>query len=650
MVRNKKILAVAAITALLGVTSACGSDDDDSSSTSGGPEKADMVVWLNGADTPQEARDWLKETFEEDHPGSTLTIEEQEWDGLVERLTTALSSEDETPDVVEVGNTQAPTFTTAGAFSDLTGELDEWGGDDLLPGFVEAGDRRRQDVRRAVLRGLDVRLLPQGPLREGRTSRCPTTMEEFVAAAEALKADNARPANFSGYWLPGQDWRDGVAFLWDAGGDFASSDGGEWEGTLGSPESLEGLTTFQNLFANASGAPADANEADPVTPFCAGEIGMMSRPGWVMGLLTDPDAGCPDLAENVGVFALPGSDGGPAPVLLGGSDIAIAAQTQQPGPGAGHRRADAERRLPGHPGRGRPDPGAKQSLSTLLGDDEFAQATIEAASNAKLTPAAANWATVEGTRILEDLFGQIAQGGDVEELATDADQRHHATTRRLTRRVAYGAAPRGPSRSPAAAAPCGCAAMRPRCTRRRRGPFALHGCAPGTTARDAESACHTPHAVARRPGPPPRCSSPSRSATRWCARWSCPSRSSVSRSSSDARRSGSGWATTARWSATPTSGPCLRTVVFCFVNAALTMGIGVGIALLMTRMSRWVRLAVQGGLLLAWATPVVAAMIVWQFLFDTQYGVVNSVLTSLGSDHDGHSWLLQPLSFFASPR
>jgi len=90
----------------------------------------------------------------------------------------------------------------------------------------------------------------------------------------------------------------------------------------------------------------------------------------------------------------------------------------------------------------------------------------------------------------------------------------------------------------------------------------------------------------------------------------------------------------------------LRTVLFCFVNAALTMGIGMGIALLMTRMSRWVRLAVQGGLLLTWATPVVAAMIVWQFLFDTQYGVVNSVLTSLGSDHEGHSWLIEPLSFF----
>jgi N,N'-diacetylchitobiose transport system permease protein len=91
----------------------------------------------------------------------------------------------------------------------------------------------------------------------------------------------------------------------------------------------------------------------------------------------------------------------------------------------------------------------------------------------------------------------------------------------------------------------------------------------------------------------------------------------------------------------------LRTVLFCFVNAGLTMGIGVGIALLMTRMSTWVRVLVQAGLLLTWATPVVAAMIVWQFLFDTQYGVVNSVLTALGSDHDGHSWLAEPVSFFS---
>lgn len=90
-----------------------------------------------------------------------------------------------------------------------------------------------------------------------------------------------------------------------------------------------------------------------------------------------------------------------------------------------------------------------------------------------------------------------------------------------------------------------------------------------------------------------------------------------------------------------------RTVGFCFVNAGLTLGLGMGIAQLMTRMSPWARLASQVGLMLAWATPVVAAMTVWQFMFDTDYGLVNWVLVKLGGDFAHHSWLIDPLSFFA---
>ncbi|WP_141014331.1 extracellular solute-binding protein [Nocardioides sambongensis] len=416
----KKTLALAAVTALLGVTSACGSDDNGGSSADGGPEKADLVVWLNGADTPQEARDWLKETFEEENPGSTLTIEEQEWDGLVERMTTALSSEDQTPDVVEVGNTQAPTFTTAGAFSDLTGDLEDLGGDDLLPGFVEAATVEGKTYAVPYYAG-STYVFYRKDLFKKAGVEVPTTMDEFVDVAVQLKKESGK-ADFSGYWLPGQDWRDGAAFLWDAGGDFAVADGDAWTASLSTPESQEGLATVQQLFTEASGAPADANESDPVTPFCADKVGMMSRPGWVYGMLTDEESGCPDLAKQIGVFALPGSDGEPAPVLLGGSDIAIPAKS----PNQDLAREAVSLMLSDDYQGILAEAGltpAKESLATLLGDDEFAQATIAAASNAKLTPAAANWATVEGTRVLEDLFSQIAQGGDIADLAADADAR-----------------------------------------------------------------------------------------------------------------------------------------------------------------------------------------------------------------------------------
>jgi N,N'-diacetylchitobiose transport system permease protein len=76
------------------------------------------------------------------------------------------------------------------------------------------------------------------------------------------------------------------------------------------------------------------------------------------------------------------------------------------------------------------------------------------------------------------------------------------------------------------------------------------------------------------------------------------------------------------------------------------MGLGIGVALLMRLMSTPVRLLVQSGLLLAWAMPIVATLTVWQWLFDTQYGVVNWLLTRLGGSFEGHSWLLEPASFF----
>lgn len=61
------------------------------------------------------------------------------------------------------------------------------------------------------------------------------------------------------------------------------------------------------------------------------------------------------------------------------------------------------------------------SLASLLGDDESAKATIAAASNARLTPAAAGWASVEGAMILEDFMVNVAKGGDIAALAAEVD-------------------------------------------------------------------------------------------------------------------------------------------------------------------------------------------------------------------------------------
>ncbi|GAA2842317.1 carbohydrate ABC transporter membrane protein 1 (CUT1 family) [Leucobacter komagatae] len=91
----------------------------------------------------------------------------------------------------------------------------------------------------------------------------------------------------------------------------------------------------------------------------------------------------------------------------------------------------------------------------------------------------------------------------------------------------------------------------------------------------------------------------------------------------------------------------LRSVLFCLAAAAVTMVVGIGLALLMQATSKGVRLTLQIALLLAWATPVVAAMTIWNWIFDWRRGLVNWLLTNLGLPFNGHNWLQEPLSFFA---
>ncbi|MCA5893391.1 sugar ABC transporter permease [Isoptericola sp. NEAU-Y5] len=90
-----------------------------------------------------------------------------------------------------------------------------------------------------------------------------------------------------------------------------------------------------------------------------------------------------------------------------------------------------------------------------------------------------------------------------------------------------------------------------------------------------------------------------------------------------------------------------RSIAFCLVNAFLTVAIGLGLALLMRAVHSGVRIVLQVVLLLAWATPLVAAVTVFRWLFDYRTGVVNWLLVELGFEgYAGYAWLAQPLTFF----
>jgi N,N'-diacetylchitobiose transport system substrate-binding protein len=379
------------------------------SGASGDEEGAEIRVWLVGTDTPDDAREYLVETFEEENPGSTLVIEEQTWDGLVDRLTTSLSSSD-SPDIVEFGNTQAPAFTSVGALLDLSDEYEALGGDDLLPGFVEAGSYDDKFFAPPLYAGARVVFADPAFVTEA-----PGTLDDYVAKAKELAASN--PGK-SGIYFAGQDWYNALPFIWENGGEIAVPDGDGWDAQLSSDASLAGLAQVQDLMLNASLAPKDGDNAEPWTPYCEGQAVQFSAPNWALGLASECETAAPPAAPFV--YALPGNDGGAAQAFAGGSNIGISAKSANPDLAKSALEiilSDGFQSIYGENGL----IPAKQSLAGTLGDTPEAAAFTAAAGNSKLTPASPNWAEVEASRVLEDFFVKIAQGGDLKPLAEEVD-------------------------------------------------------------------------------------------------------------------------------------------------------------------------------------------------------------------------------------
>lgn len=83
----------------------------------------------------------------------------------------------------------------------------------------------------------------------------------------------------------------------------------------------------------------------------------------------------------------------------------------------------------------------------------------------------------------------------------------------------------------------------------------------------------------------------------------------------------------------------LRTIVFAAGAVVFTMVIGMALALLLQRVSGWLKMLINIVLVASWGMPVIVATTVFKWLFDSDYGVFNALLSKLpGVDMVGHNW------------
>ncbi|MGF3056682.1 extracellular solute-binding protein [Microbacterium sp. YY-01] len=430
---KKKLGAIALLSVAAVAIAGCSTGDngnaggDASGFDPDGAQGQNITFWVMGGDTPEEARQFLVDEYK-DATGGTLTIEQQDWSDALTKLTNQLPDSKNTPDVTEIGNTWSPTFTGAGAFTNLSAIYDELGGENLLQSFVDVGSVDGQQYALPYYFGSRY-ITYRKDIWQAAGLDEPTTLAEFNESVKQLKT-----ADQAGFYIGGEDWRNGVSWIFANGGELAEKDGDKWVSTLSAEKSIEGLTQFQDIFTNASNAPATEDDSTPWINInndkngAAPTAATIIAPGWAHWSIGDYDGVNDEGVEQrtwnddvFGVFPLPGVEAGTvAPVFAGGSNIAISkASENQEGAKELLRIIFSQeyQELLGTNGLGP----ANTEYVDSLGDDQFAVALRDSALGSKLTPAAPGWAAVEGQKILEEFFGKVAAGGDVSSLAEEYD-------------------------------------------------------------------------------------------------------------------------------------------------------------------------------------------------------------------------------------
>ncbi|GAA3054181.1 MULTISPECIES: extracellular solute-binding protein [Actinomycetes] len=383
-------------------------------------ESADLTIWFMEDSVPETAQDWLVDEFEASHEGSTLTVQMQPWAGVVELLQTSLPDSSQTPDLVEIGNTQASTFTSVGAFSPVDDLLEELGGDSLIESGLEAGTWEGTTYAPPLYAGSRIIFYRQD-LLDAAGIDVPTTLDELNEAAIELNEANPEDTDgFSGIYLASSDPKTLEGWLFTYGGDYATQhDDGTWEGTLSSPESQEGLQAAQDLMERGSEYVSDPNEAVPVAYelFNSGKIGFYS------GLALKEYDIDEELWESgdAQVMALPGTDADtPGTTFAGGSNVAISAASAHQELSREVLRLiysdDFQTMLAADAGW---VPGNLDHASALEGHS--AEAFQEAVAHSQLTPNTPSWGVADSAQLPLEIWTRIADGEDVEDIAADVD-------------------------------------------------------------------------------------------------------------------------------------------------------------------------------------------------------------------------------------
>jgi N,N'-diacetylchitobiose transport system substrate-binding protein len=401
-----RVLAVVAAAIALSVVAA-------RSATASSNASHTLTVWLqvdaqNG--WPQVVAA-ANQAFEANHNGWNVNVQYQSWGDHLQKFDATIAAND-TPDVIEMGNTEMTKYMAAGAFANITADKGQFDNSKYWLGGL-----KKSSMYNGKLYGVPYyagsRLVTYRTdlFKKAGIKKAPKSLASFEKDLAKVKG-MSHTKGFTPFYMAGTDWYSALSFVYDYGGSIATFSHGKWHGTLASKKSIAGLTAYKRFFHASSPKSASLlNEANPApyTVFSENRTSAIFGPGW-FSCCTGKK-----YTKVTGQFVMPSHVSGKSmPGFLGGSDLAVPQQSNS--------QAQARAWIADFTNTANEK--ALQAVGNIPNATNLLNGSVNdrAAKASWFVPTAKYWVNVENGNILRTMLGQILTGKlSVKQAAQTAD-------------------------------------------------------------------------------------------------------------------------------------------------------------------------------------------------------------------------------------
>src|SRR5439155_7539181 len=181
-----------------------------------------ITVWLQ---TDAQADNWkpivaaASAAFEKAHPGVSVDVQYQTWPTHLQKFDATLAGGN-TPDVIELGNTEMTKYMAAGAFQDLSDQKSSFPNSSTwLAGLAASGRYAGKLFGVPYYAGSRVVTYRTDQFKAAGVS-VPGSLGEFTAGAQTLMKKFGKKG-YSPVYIAGTDWYFALSFVFDYGGGIA---------------------------------------------------------------------------------------------------------------------------------------------------------------------------------------------------------------------------------------------------------------------------------------------------------------------------------------------------------------------------------------------------------------------------------------------